>query len=390
MTLRKYILSALLCMVGIAANALPSDTIISMVTFYPGADVYELEGHSAIRVTTPREDVAVSYGMFDYNSPNFVYRFVKGETDYWVAALPWVVFENAYVGQGRRIVEQQLDLTPKQKERLIYLLYDNLKPEHRVYRYNYVKDNCATRPLRIVEAAIGDTITLCEPSGEVAGEQTFRSMMTYYHRNYPWYQFGIDLALGSGIDYVLPTREKAFAPISLFEQLENATVNGKKIVLKTNVINDVDALAAEESATPRILTPLVVFTILLLVVAWFYIHDVKRKRLTAIVDTIFYGTLGIAGLILTFLIFVSTHEATSPNWLYLWINPLCLIAAIGVWIKDAQKLVKCYQILNFALLLVFVVAWICGVQHFNIAILPIIAANFLRSACFLLVTRKTN
>ena len=390
MKIRHIILYILLALTGISATAMSTDTIVSMVTFYPGSDVYELEGHSAIRIKTPREDVAISYGMFDFNSPNFIYRFVKGETDYWVAALPWQVFENAYVGQGRRIVEQQLNFSQAQKDKLIDLVKENLHPENRVYRYNYVKDNCATRPLRIVEQAIGDSIILQEPIDEATGEQTFRKMMTYYHRNYPWYQFGIDLALGSGIDYALNTREKSFAPVVLANQLQNAKVNGTFIVANTVIINDVDAYAAEESPTPALLTPLAVFIYILLIIIAISVKDIKNNKLTKWVDSVLYGTIGLAGCLLTFLIFVSTHEATSTNWLFLWINPLCFIAAIGVWIKTAQKLVKCYQILNFVALLVFVVAWTCGVQHGNIAFLPIIAANIIRSACFLLIHHKTN
>jgi hypothetical protein len=390
MTIRKYILLALMMVIGVCSKAMPNDTIVSMVTFYPGQDVYELEGHSAIRVTTPQADVAVSYGMFDFNAPNFIYRFVKGETDYWVATLPWHAFEMAYVGQGRRIVEQQINLSSQETQRLLDLLSENLQPENRVYRYNYVKDNCATRPLRIIERAFGDSIVLGKPVGEVAGEQSFRKMMTYYHRNYPWYQFGIDLALGSGIDYELNNREKSFAPIVLADQLENAIVGGRKVVVSTRVINDVDAYAAEESPTAWCLTPIVVFTIILVIVITVTVWDIRRRKVTAAVDAVLYSVLGLAGCLLTFLIFVSTHEATSPNWLYLWINPFCFIAAIGVWIKRAEKLVKCYQIVNFVTLLAFVVVWACGIQHGNIAFLPIIAADLARSACFLLVKRKTN
>jgi hypothetical protein len=215
-------------------------------------------------------------------------------------------------------------------------------------------------------------------------------MMTYYHRNYPWYQFGIDLALGSGIDYELNNREKSFAPIVLADQLENATVGGRKVVVSTRVINDVDAYAAEESPTAWYMTPIVVFTIILVIVIAVTVWDIRRRKVTAAVDAVLYSVLGLAGCLLTFLIFVSTHEATSPNWLYLWINPFCFIAAIGVWIKRAEKLVKCYQIVNFVTLLAFVVVWACGIQHGNIAFLPIIAADLARSACFLLVKRKTN
>lgn len=386
--MRKLCTLALMLIVGLMANALPTDTVVSMVTFYPGADIYELEGHSAIRVTTPREDVAVSYGMFDFNAPNFVYRFVKGETDYWVAAVPWSAFENAYTRQGRRIVEQQLNLNSDQTNRLLQLLTENLSPENRVYRYNYVKDNCATRPLSIVELALGDSIVLGPPSADIDKQHSFRDVMTYYHHNYPWYQFGIDLALGSGIDYKLSNREKAFAPVVLADQLESATAGGKKVVSRTNVINDVAADAAIEGQTPFLLTPIFVFSLILLLVLLISVHDVRAKRITPAVDTIIYGTIGLVSLLLTFLIFVSTHEATSPNWLYLWINPLCFIAAIGVWIKRAQKLVKCYQIVNFVAMLAFVVAIVGNAQHVNIAIIPILLADFVRSACFLLVSRK--
>ena len=63
-----------------------TDTVVSLVTFHPGSDIYELEGHTALRVTTPEGiDIAANWGLFDFNTPNFVYRFVKGETDYCTA-----------------------------------------------------------------------------------------------------------------------------------------------------------------------------------------------------------------------------------------------------------------------------------------------------------------
>jgi hypothetical protein len=387
--IRKLLTLSLLLIASIAAKAaMPTDTLVSMVTFYPGADIYELEGHSALRITTPRGDVALSYGMFDFNAPNFVYRFVKGETDYWVGAIPWDAFKDAYTGMGRRIVQQTLNLNSEQKQRLLDLASENLRPENCQYRYNYVKDNCATRPLRLVELAMGDSIILGKPSADIEQEKSFRDIMRHYHRNYPWYQFGIDLALGSGIDYTINNREKSFAPVILFDQLNGATVGGKKLVSSTTVIYDAPADAAVEGPTPWLFTPLSIFTLLLIIVAIVSVRDMRRGKLTRCIDTVLYGALGLTGCLIAFLVFVSTHEATTPNWLILWINPLCLIAAIGIWLKPAQKLVKWYQIVNFAAMLVFVVAVICRAQHINIAIFPIIFADFVRSACFLLQTRK--
>lgn len=94
-------------------EVLPDDSIsVSLITCLPGNQVYELEGHTALRIKRGDNDLAVNYGIFDFDSPNFIYRFVKGETDYMVAAYPFEYFMADYMRHGRRVVEQHLDLTP--------------------------------------------------------------------------------------------------------------------------------------------------------------------------------------------------------------------------------------------------------------------------------------
>ena len=59
-----------------------ADTAVWFVNIYPGAEIFQLEGHSAIAVQLPGQPaVAYNYGVFDFDSPNFVGLFVKGETD---------------------------------------------------------------------------------------------------------------------------------------------------------------------------------------------------------------------------------------------------------------------------------------------------------------------
>ena len=94
------------------------------------------------------------------------------------------------------------------------------------------------------------------------------------------------------------------------------------------------------------------------------------------------------GLLLTFLIFASSHYATSPNWLYLWLNPLCLFAAAGVWIKSWRRAVYCYQICNFAAVAALCAVGCMGVQSLNVAFLPLMGADLLRSATFIYLNRK--
>ena len=187
------------------------DLVVSLVTCDPGPDVYELCGHAAIRIRNEKMDSVWNYGIFDFTSPNFVGRFVKGETDYMVYGYDFVRFMPVYVRRGSKVVEQVLDLTQEEARRLRSLLQVESRPENRVYRYNYVRDNCATRPWERVRQAVSRPIELPD-SLHFA---TYREEMRHFHRNYPWYQFGIDLVLGSGLDYPLERDEDIFALLSL-------------------------------------------------------------------------------------------------------------------------------------------------------------------------------
>lgn len=382
MRLRSVFLSVFL-LVSLVVNGEGSavDTIveipeISLITCGPGSDIYELEGHTAIRVRSGNADVVVNYGLFDFNAPNFVYRFVKGETDYMVGIAPFSHFVNAYRREGRDVYEQPLNLSPEASLRLVELLGENLRPENRVYRYNYVKDNCATRPLAMVERAIGDTLEL--KARNYTSGWSFREAMRYYHRDYPWYQFGIDLALGGGIDYAISDREKAFVPLVLMEMVEDCG-------LATSTDQIVTGDMAEVSATPWWQTPLFVGCLILAVCVLVAVHDVKCHTVTRWADSILFLIYGLTGIVITFLVFISEHEATSPNLLLLWLNPFCLIVPIFIYIKSCGKLVECYEIVNFVALILLTVLWPLSDQSGNVAFIPLILSDAILTLRYLYI-----
>ena len=379
-----------ICLAAVLQGYARQDTTVYFANIYPGSDIYELEGHSAILINIEGRGLdAYNFGVFDFDSPNFVYRFVKGETDYMAVVQPGVPFLEHYIRHGRRIVAHQLNLDPEQKKRLADMLNEKIRPENRVYRYNYVKDNCATRPLDAVEAALGDSITLAPAPSEAQSSSpvTFRNIMRRYHRNYPWYQFGIDLALGSGIDYPLQRREMAFAPAELDVMLPAALAGGKPLVEKSIVINDTAPDAAVEGPTPWYLTPLTVCWVFFAFTLALTVRDMRRRKVSRWFDAIYFGLLGLTGCLLSFLIFVSVHEATSPNWLYPWLNPLCLIPTIFIWIKKAGTFVMCYQMTNFVVLLALCVLWPFLPQSANAAFIPLVGAELMRSFSYIYITR---
>lgn len=388
--MKKLLTALVLSIMAVLLCRAQSDTIIYFVNIYPGPAIYELEGHSAIVVDIPdRGMTAYNFGVFDFDSPNFVYRFVRGETDYMAVAQPGEAFLQHYMQQGRRVAANQLNLDSAQKKRLIDLLNEKIKPENRVYRYNYVKDNCATRPLAAVEAAVGDSIRLAPAQSESQSSRpvTFRNIMRHYHANYPWYQFGIDLALGSGIDYPLTRREMAFAPAELDDMLLLATAGGRNLVTQSIILCNAAPDAAIEGPTPWYLTPLAVCWAFFAVTLALTVRDMRRRRVTRWFDAVYFGILGLTGCLLTFLIFVSVHEATSPNWLYPWLNPLCLIPTIFIWIKKARTFLICYQMTNFVVLLALCVLWPMLPQSANAAFIPLVGAELMRSFSYLYITK---
>lgn len=366
---KKIIAIAIFAMTWATALATP---IVSLLTALPGSEIYELEGHTGLRIRDEQQglDIAVSWGVFDFNEPNFVGRFVCGETDYMCMAMPTRFFFDSYAEQGRRVVEQVLELDSLQTARLIELVEQNTNPENRVYRYNYVLDNCATRPLGHIEAAVGrrllsDTLT----------DTSFRQEMQRYHADYPWYQFGIDMALGRGIDRHVTRRQTAFAPVNLMEQLEESGIVRETITHGEQTL--------QSRPTPWLLTPMS-FALFVLLIS-ILVSLTKGGR---IFDTLMFGLFALAGCLLTFLVFFSSHEATSPNLLLLWLNPFCAFGAVLPWIKSAEKLKKSYFFVNFALLIFLaVLAPVLG-RQMNAAFWPLLAADGLRSICHLYRCKK--
>ncbi|MDE7097513.1 MAG: DUF4105 domain-containing protein, partial [Muribaculaceae bacterium] len=268
------------------------DLVVSIVTCAPGPDVYELCGHAALRIRDEKMDSIWNYGIFDFTSPNFIYRFCKGETDYMVYGYRFSQFMPVYVMRGSRVTEQVLNLSQEEAEGLRRMLQTESLPENRIYRYNYVRDNCATRPWKRVTQAVEREI--CLP--DTVYFPTFRAEMRHFHRNYPWYQFGIDLVLGSGLDFPLEEDQDVFAPPVLAAKLAEATVGGAPLVKETNVIFPGFA-DATLPPTPWYLTPMAAGVLMLMLSIGTVFAYVIKNKLWKWWISIYYFVAGIAGCI---------------------------------------------------------------------------------------------
>lgn len=107
---------------------LPDTLQVSLLTCGPGTEVYELFGHTALRVKQQRPggfDYVFNYGMFNFDAPGFIWRFTKGETDYCLGINDFPDFLLNYQFRESKVDEQVLNLTPIQSEpysRLCWLM----------------------------------------------------------------------------------------------------------------------------------------------------------------------------------------------------------------------------------------------------------------------------
>ena len=351
---------------------------VSLVTFYPGSEPHNIFGHSEVRVQQGPADLYFNYGVFDFQTPGFLWRFVLGETDYICQPIPRVY---ATLGmEERRMVEQELNLPQDRAIMVRDFLWNNAQPENRTYRYKFLSDNCSTRPRDIIEMAAGDGLQY-PATGDTT--VTYRDILAHYCRNYSWERFGIDLVLGWDVDTALDQRATMFIPMLLMDAVAGATITTDGVTMPlvkaTTVPIDKSTEGNVRPPTPWYISPLCIALIVLALTLIVSGHDWRRRDVAHWFDTILFTAGGLAGCILFFLICFSTHEATSPNINIVWLNPLLLALATLPWFSKTRSAARWLHALNALVVTLLMLAWPWQPQVGNIAFFPLMAALVTRS-----------
>lgn len=323
-----------------------SNAEISVLTCAPGELIYEHFGHSAIRVQdkTAGVDYVFNWGLFSFDSPNFVWRFVKGETDYQLGIQYYRNFIKAYKDDKRQIYEQKLNLTDSEKEALYAAMIENYKPENRVYRYNFLFDNCATRIDKMISSNISGEI-IWNDTGE---SKTFRELIDEYVPIFHMNNFGMKLALGLPTDRSATFHEQMFLPDYVLTSFQEATVKRgdqiQPLVKSTGKIFEDDSVHKIWNDSKKPFYFLLLFPILILFIT-FGIELRKKVRYRFIDFTIFF-IYGLGGFVLLFLWFISVHPCTTWNLNILWLVPLHFFLSFFLLQKNRKQWVKQYAKVN--------------------------------------------
>ena len=277
--------------------------IISLLTCDPGEVVYERFGHTALRVqdTETGSDVVFNYGLFDFEQPNFYGRFIQGKTYYQIGAQYTEDFVVSYAREHRRIYSQVLNLSEEQATWVRDSLVRNMAPENREYLYNFVFDNCATRPLHLIYPGI-----------EGKGQTTYRELIARYVGPYHYTMFGINLLLGSRAD--MPA-DSLWLPECVMNRLAADSIVGEQYIAPFP--------KPEVHWYEDIRLWLSLFALALLVLT---LYDRRRHQLTWGVDLVLVVLYILAFLLVGYLTWFSLHPLVGfgPRLLIIPAIHLCL------------------------------------------------------------------
>ncbi|MEY4029426.1 MAG: hypothetical protein RJA90_611 [Bacteroidota bacterium] len=357
----------LFCQLGVPLY-LSEHTKVSLLTSSPGEDLYAQFGHSAIRITDTLsgQDLVFNYGLFDFNTPGFYVKFIRGKLPYQLGIQRFDTFLNAYIEENRQCRELEINLNEKERLALINFLSVNYLPENREYPYDFFFDNCATRIRDILE----NKFKANYPDTSLVKKASFRHFLAEYVGQNSWINVGFYLILGLPADEIATFRDEMFLPDYLEKHLENAFLGDQPLAKnKINILFQNQPQPSDSFLLSPILVSCLLFLMALILTIYY------TKRWTKIFDTVFFSLISLSGILFVFMWVGTDHFVTHKNMNLLWANPLYLIVILNLFLgKNGKYLLFLLLVLNLTIL----AGWKILPQEFHIVMIPLIFTNILR------------
>lgn len=366
---KKYFIQIILLFLSIATKAQVADTTLSLITCGPGTETYSIYGHSALRVTINRQgglktDSVYNWGVFDFDTPNFAWKFAKGRLNYMLASETFGRFVMEYFYEERYVLSQKINVTGDEKRKLMELVNENLRPENVRYRYDFFYDDCSTRIRDLLEKATDNNLIYPQEKPEVP---TFRDMIGKYQAPYPWLQFGIDILVGSPADIRAGVRDRMFLPLDMMAGLSDTKVqrngNTESLLEPAEVILDFSPPVVKPVF---LLSPVFILSIILIVVIALSFRF-KGKAQSNMIDFTLFFIFSLVSLVILFFTFFSDHQQVKWNFNIIWLSPVNIFCLVSILLNRSSR---AWFRIAFGLTLIFLLAQFFLPQEFNPAIYP--------------------
>ena len=321
-----------------AADSAPSGLTVTLITFGPGELVWERFGHNALWIHDERAgtDIAWNWGMFDFAQPDFLQRFLSGDTRYWMEGDDAYALIAAYHQVGRTITLQRLDLTQAQATALRDFVQWNSLEENKYYRYDYFRDNCSTRLRDAIDRVLDGALRRATDS--VRTSFTYRGESVRLTSGLLPAQLGIDLALGRPADRPLTEWESFFIPMRLRDALRSVTIpstTGAPIALVSDqrtIPPTVGPTVTVPAEPPSLVLRYLVIGVVLAALA-VVLRVIARSNRAAMWALALFGMLwsllcGVIGSLLIYMWALTRHVFWAWNENLMLLSPLSLVLLV--------------------------------------------------------------
>ncbi|MSP84756.1 MAG: DUF4105 domain-containing protein [Flavobacteriaceae bacterium] len=315
---------------------LSENTEVSIITCGTGSEIYSLFGHTAIRIKDIENhiDEVYNYGTFDFSTPNFYLKFVKGDLQYLETSCAFEEFFQEYLYEKRSVAEQVLNISRNQKQALFDYLNASLQSEERFYTYKFIDKNCTTMVINTINKIIGKEVII----KNTKEDRTYRAILFPYFKGHFFEQLGTSIIFGTKVDL---KGEELFLPAELQESIKTISYNNKPLCKENRKILEFNKEEIPFSWWNNYYTFSLLFVLVLIVN--------KNSIYKA-----YFIALGILGLFFLFAGFYSLHKELPNNYNILLFNPI-LFLGVYFQIKNNRKGILYISILSILCLLTYVI-----------------------------------
>lgn len=353
---KKLSFFTLLISVGISFGQntiLSKNTRASIITCDTGNESYSLFGHTAIRITDLENnlDVVYNYGAFDFDTPNFVAKFAKGDLQYFAVAHSFSDFMSQYTYEQRSVFEQELIVPIIYKQKLLDNLNNALASEERYYTYKFIDRNCTSMVVEILNKTLGSNVVV----KKTETNKTYRTILYPYFDNSFYQKLGTSIIFGKKVDEY---GTRIFLPFELQKNLQQIQFENHSLCKESKILLDFNK-EAPSSWWDNFYT----FAFLL-----GFIAVINKKS----IDLFYLSTMGLLGLFFGFMGFYSFHQELAYNYNMLLFNPALLILLYFHYTKNKKWIIN-LSVLNIFFLFVYI-AFMLNKIHLLI-VLPLILTS---------------
>jgi hypothetical protein len=309
-----------------------SELTVYLMTMGQGDLIWERYGHNAIGIRNNRtgQDIVYNWGLFSFDEPGFLGKFLRGENMYWMGGQDAASTVDYYRSVNRTVEVQELNLSPPQRIALRDFIDFNARDENKFYRYDYFLDNCSTRVRDALNGVLGGALKMATDT--LMTGTTYRWHALRLMAEDRLTVVGIDIGLGRPTDREISAWEEMFIPMKVRDRVRELRVPDETGRLVPFVLSE-QVLFQAQRTPERTKPPLLVLPLGLLGLlagAGLFMLWKRGSRATTPIIVAVGIVIGILGLALLFLRYMTRHVAAYHNTNLFVYNPLWLVLLVAL------------------------------------------------------------